>query len=440
LKKITAIAFLLIGLVSLVEEAEAYIIVPEVCRSDSDQCVKSGNMDFIFIFGEIQYTDSEFFNNLDQNWPNDKKIPIIWLESGGGHINAAAEIGRVLRKRHAIVATGNPVTKEDKYYCASACVLIAAGAEERHLREIGLHRPYLIEHKNKKDERIKPDLPANEAKIKSYFTEMGIHSDITEMMYDTPSEKLQELIFDESGDSDQPIVRFGFHMPLSEIFPDQGFPKAKFHRDMDQDEQLEFAALNGDAWAAFELADYYTRKSETRLPSPILERKWLQFAVDHGNVHAMHNMAVALSGTRWGKPNYKLAATYYKLAVELGFGPSQNNLGWNYYVAHGVKRNVPLAVHLITASALQGEPFAYGSLCEMYGRGDVFPIDKITGSMWCNLAIDQMPQDSGLNASIVAMTKISKNMKTTEIGEARRRASEWRPLKSPTSVMRGDED
>jgi hypothetical protein len=96
--------------------------------------------------------------------------------------------------------------------------------------------------------------------------------------------------------------------------------------------------------------------------------------------------------------------------------------------------------HSFTSSALQGEPFAYGSICQMYGDGGVFPKDNIAAYTWCDLALDQMPKGSGLKEALDAMAKISKNMTTAEITEARRRAAEWRPLKYPESVMKGDED
>ena len=397
-------------------------------------------MEYVFVFGEIQYTDEEFFINLDKQWPSDKKIPIVWVETGGGYVNAAKGIGRILRKRHGIVATGNPITAVDKYRCDSACVLLAAGAEERHLREIGLHAPYTIEHKHKKDERIIPTTSDKISSLRSYLEEMGVNSLIADIIFNTPPERVDKLIFDADGDDNQQIVKLGFHMSPSDNFPNYHFSLERSRRYMYDDEELEFAALNGDIWAAVELANYYTRETDTRLPSPILERKWLQFAVDRGNAQAMHNMAVALAGSTWGKPDIKAANQLYKSASDLGFGPSQNNLGWHYYEGKGLKKNIPLAIQLITSSALQGEPFAYGSLCQMYGDGGVFPKDNVAAYTWCDLALDQMPQGSGLKSALDAMTKITKNMTRVEITEARQRSSEWRPLKYTESVMKGDQD
>jgi hypothetical protein len=290
LKYLIAILFLLMTNWLAANKAYAYILVPPNCRTDALKCLKAGEMEYIFVFGEIQYTDASFFRNLDDNWPQMIQLPTIWLESEGGHVHAATEIGRILRKWHAISATGNPITKVDEYTCNSACVFIAAGAVERHLKEIGLHSSYIIENKHKKNETLKPDSVQGIASIKSYLEEMGINSLITDIMFNIPPEKIEELVFDENGDDDQQIIKLGFHMPLTERFPDDGFSKAKKHPFMSDDEELEFAALNGDIWAAIELADYYTRETATRLPSPILERKWLQFAVDHGNVHAMHRI------------------------------------------------------------------------------------------------------------------------------------------------------
>lgn len=88
---------------------------------------------------EIRFSDAQFFDELDYYWPNDKPIPLVYLESVGGKIYTALKIGRILRKRKGIVATGNPITHIDRYTCLSACALIAAGDVERHLRDVGLH-------------------------------------------------------------------------------------------------------------------------------------------------------------------------------------------------------------------------------------------------------------------------------------------------------------
>ena len=61
------------------------------------------------------------------------------INSPGGSVDAAIEIGRMLRKIDA------PVFVEAGASCISACVLILAGATSRQINgRVGIHRPYLI--------------------------------------------------------------------------------------------------------------------------------------------------------------------------------------------------------------------------------------------------------------------------------------------------------
>jgi ATP-dependent protease ClpP protease subunit len=60
------------------------------------------------------------------------------IDSPGGSVNAAIEIGRLLRLVDA------PIAVDAEQLCVSARVLVLAGATERSLRgRIGIHRPYL---------------------------------------------------------------------------------------------------------------------------------------------------------------------------------------------------------------------------------------------------------------------------------------------------------
>jgi TPR repeat protein len=84
----------------------------------------------------------------------------------------------------------------------------------------------------------------------------------------------------------------------------------------------------------------------------------------------------------------------------LGLAASENNVGWHYYKGDGIKRSIPDAVFWITRSAEQGEPFAYGSLCEMYDAGDTFAKDNIEAYKWCKLAANEEPDGQVRSGSV----------------------------------------
>ena len=239
------------------------------------------------------------------------------------------------------------------------------------------------------------------------------------------------------------ITKFGVHMPPSDNFPTDGFPQTKNPFDQGQEDILEFAATSGSVDAAIDLSAYYESKTNVHLPSPDLARKWMEFAANKGDIRAIHNLAAGLmsKNKRFGKRDIPKAMSLYKKAAEMGFGPSQNNLGWFYYSGeNGIARNMSLAIHLITSSALQGEPFAYGSLCQIYGDGKLFPKDNATAYMWCDLALAQMPYGSGFKDAQASMTKIIRNMTIAEIMEGRQRSANWKPLKEPSNYLQGDGD
>ena len=56
-------------------------------------------------------------------------------------------------------------------------------------------------------------------------------------------------------------------------------------------------------------------------------RSWYQAAAEKGNIKAMHNLAVSVSGREGGTPDYALAAKWYGEAAAYGLADSQFNLG-----------------------------------------------------------------------------------------------------------------
>lgn len=127
---------------ALSNRAEAFPIVKKECKTDPVVCARRGKLAAISIYGSIGQEDSAFFIDIDNAIPPDQPFPKVFLNSEGGTIYDAQVIGRILRKRGATVESGSPYLYADIVECSSACVIVAAGATNRLLNHIGLHRSY----------------------------------------------------------------------------------------------------------------------------------------------------------------------------------------------------------------------------------------------------------------------------------------------------------
>ncbi|MBA8882121.1 hypothetical protein [Phyllobacterium myrsinacearum] len=178
-----------------------------------------------------------------------RRLPII-MESNGGNVDAAMEVGRVIRKRGLDVAIGktrfdgcNPdqKCKPDRYadgayagfpypagaYCLSACPYILAAGEKRFVGPwalIGVHQitqvytqtrityqtRYRMVNGKKKvlDTKIIGRKPAGSyertdlskgyrKKLLAYFTEMGVDPTIVDRMLAVPAKDISVLTQDE---------------------------------------------------------------------------------------------------------------------------------------------------------------------------------------------------------------------------------------------------
>jgi localization factor PodJL len=79
-------------------------------------------------------------------------------------------------------------------------------------------------------------------------------------------------------------------------------------------------------------------------------------AAEHGNVRAMHNLAVLTAeGGRAGKPDYTVAAQWFRKAAEYGIHDSQYNLAILLARGLGVSQNLPLSYTWFAIAASQGD-------------------------------------------------------------------------------------
>lgn len=104
----------------------------------------------------------------------DRKFKGNWhiiakLNSNGGSVSAALQIGRLLRK------VGSMATVETNAVCMSSCVYILAGAANRAVDgTVGIHRPYEPEGKELSQSAQKAKYARLGAEIKAYLAEMNI--------------------------------------------------------------------------------------------------------------------------------------------------------------------------------------------------------------------------------------------------------------------------
>ena len=429
---------------SFISASNAFVILSEDCSKDLEKCILNDKLGYIFIFSDIEHPDKEQIAKVDAAWPADKPFPKVYLESNGGSIPASFEIGRILRKRSAHVETGNPFKLLDKHYaprCRSACVFIAAGATKRQLGNIGLHDGHTIINWTKADQRSIPISGRVRNLMKLYLEEMGIDPAVFETIVETSFDDMRDYYFDPTlAGSDQHIVRWGFHQFDNPEKTDEDTPTQPVPDEPTFVEDMRFAIYHGIHSASKELAYRYASRANGRKPNHEAAMKAMLYAAIMEDVGAQHMMGHLLGTGQWGEKNIKESKQWFLKAAHNGFAGSQNNIGWAYYKGTGVPKSIPLAVHWITRSADGGEPFAYGSLCEMHGAGDVFPYDKQEAYKWCKLASLEMPFGEARNLAVKILNRYVARMTADELSVGKASVESWQPLRASKYTMGNVED
>jgi hypothetical protein len=143
------------------------------------------------ISGEITSMDVNQVKNIVQSkraWG----YFAINLDSSGGDIYAAMEIGRLIRKARAkcFIPQGAK--------CYSACVLVLAGAVNRFVGgEVGIHRPYSTYVGKRDYEGTQNEYRRTETAVRAYLREMNLPEQLFETMVLVPPEKIRILSYEE---------------------------------------------------------------------------------------------------------------------------------------------------------------------------------------------------------------------------------------------------
>lgn len=159
-------------------------------------CPKAERIDLespIFLTGEITMNDANAIRECFENKKSSPRLGYVLVDSEGGDVYAAMDVGRTLRKHRAVVR----IQKSKK--CISSCVLVLAGAVDREpWGEIGIHRPFstrtgVVAFGSAQDNYQKIRL-----ELESYLREMNIPSTLFAAMERVPPEEVQFLSKDET--------------------------------------------------------------------------------------------------------------------------------------------------------------------------------------------------------------------------------------------------
>ena len=157
--------------------------------SIKDECGVPNCTDFrVEINGIITKSDFLDFSRSVKKTDGKAFALSVSLNSGGGDLEAAIEMGRLIRKFNGFVVTFN------KGVCYSSCVFILAGGVTRSLSStIGIHRPYSIGTEDRKYQDIQNE-QRHLAKIaKEYLEEMNVLPSLYDAMVVIPPEKIKLL-------------------------------------------------------------------------------------------------------------------------------------------------------------------------------------------------------------------------------------------------------
>jgi ATP-dependent protease ClpP protease subunit len=154
----------------------------------------------ISLFGEINEQMANTFAKLmkDLDAQNKERLLFMHVDSKGGDLHSAMNIGRIIRSHNISAVRVAPDSE-----CYSACVFILAAGEQR-VREgkIGIHRPY-AEKPNKNSESTARWFDKLTTDAKTYLKEMRVRESLFDDMVSIPPEQMH--IFQ----SDREMDRYG---------------------------------------------------------------------------------------------------------------------------------------------------------------------------------------------------------------------------------------
>jgi hypothetical protein len=179
----------------------AGVLVWTPAGADTRTRCGDGNICNATIEGNISKADVLAFQKLAKkvasNPPSTQAL-IVTLNSKGGDVRAAIEIGQIVRR---IPKSAAVVARDD--ICASACVFVLAGAVLRSVSgKVAIHRPYSMTTEEKKYQDRQREFSALSRAAKDYLEQMNVPLALYDEMMQIPPQAIKVL-------SDAELQRFG---------------------------------------------------------------------------------------------------------------------------------------------------------------------------------------------------------------------------------------
>ena len=124
---------------------------------------------------------------------------------------------------------------------------------------------------------------------------------------------------------------------------------------------------------------------------------------------------------------YATALVILRPLADEGNVEAQNLIGQMYANGEGVPQNYATAISWYRKAAEQGNPSAQLNLGLVNARGQGVPQDYVQAHMWLNLAASRTADAEQRDLAVKARNLIAESMTPTQIAEAQRLASAWKP-------------
>jgi hypothetical protein len=150
-----------------------------------------GKMACLRVDGEIGANDAATLARIESTL---RPRQTIWikLDSRGGDVASAMEMGRQLRRHNAIAIV------PENAVCLSSCVFLLAGATQRGVfGQVGIHRPYTTSVAEKTQDQRQQSYSEMRSAVKVYLAEMNLPDDLFKAMERVGPEQIRILSEDD---------------------------------------------------------------------------------------------------------------------------------------------------------------------------------------------------------------------------------------------------
>lgn len=324
-----------------------------------------------------------------------RKTPTVFLDSPGGSLSAALQIGAIMRQSRAIGVVLPGKT------CVSSCVFLLAGASWRVVGgRVGIHRPFTLETGQLSPTMVQARHRAVETYTKRYLNYMNVPTSLYDAMVRVAPENMKflsknELRFygldardptDEEVDDSANAQRYGLnkfeYFAKKRVFEQECLPGMRKTGDVSAYDRCVARVMKGESPTQKEPVAQNMGIAGDRQPLNVSQDPEISSAENDYLTQARRYY-----NGKGVEKNLQEAARLYRLAAEQGNPVGQASLGYLYYDGEGVERNFQEAARWFRLAAMQGNAKAQATLSGLYKRGEGVPQSPEQADLWCQQAV-----------------------------------------------------